>query len=201
MKSNRKSSKKKPANEAVSWISLSDEQGVNNPMTTKKPVGPLLFLALYLLIAPCTAESRTNIDISIGINVPPVFVPYGPPELVFIPGTYIYFIPGIEPDIFFYQGYWYRFYQRHWFRSGSYSGRWLYIPPSRMPRPLLHVPPDYRRHVPPGYSRERIPYRHLEQNWRRWERERYWERHPEKGWHKNEGRSHGKGQGKEKHGR
>jgi len=167
-------------------------------MTTKRLIVPLLFLALFTLCAPYPAESRTNIDINIGINVPPVFVPYGPPELVFIPGMYVYLIPGIEPDIFFYQGYWYRLYQRHWFRAGSYNGRWVYIPPSRMPRPLLHLPPGYR-HVPPGYVRERIPYGHLEKNWKKWERERYWERHPEKGWHTKEKRGHREGGKKEKH--
>ena len=72
--------------------------------------------------------------------------------MVVIPGTYVYLIPDIDMDVFFFSGFWYRPSGGHWFRGCSYNGPWAYWPDDRVPRPLLSLPPDYRR-VPPGYRR------------------------------------------------
>lgn len=118
---------------------------------------------------PAAAEVHAGISI-----VPPPVVFSSPPAVVVIPGTYAYFIPGIQAEIFFYRGYWYRPYKGYWYRAHRYDGPWVYIAPGRVPPPILHVPPDFRR-LRPGY--ERIPYSHLRKNWKRWEREHYWDRH------------------------
>ena len=39
---------------------------------------------------------------------PPAYAPVAPPDMALIPGTYVYFVPGVSADIFFYHGYWYR---------------------------------------------------------------------------------------------
>ena len=129
-------------------------------------------LALISMGYPAKADARVDVS----IVLPPLVLP-GPPEVVVIPGTYAYFVPGIEADIFFYHGYWYRPHRGYWFRASRYDGPWGRIAVGRVPRVLINIPPDFRR-VPPGF--ERIPYGHLRKNWRTWERDRYWERH--EGW-------------------
>ena len=63
--------------------------------------------------------------------------------MVVIPGTYIYAVPDIDVEILFYQGYWYRPHEGHWFRSKSYNGPWAYLDSHRVPRALFDLPPDY----------------------------------------------------------
>jgi hypothetical protein len=159
-------------------------------MDPKKIVFAFL-IAASLICSVHPAESRTNVNINVGIGVaPPAFVFPAPPEVVVIPGTYVYFVPGIDVDILFYHGYWYRPYEGRWYRARSYAGPWGYIGPGRVPHVLLELPHDYR-HIGPGY--ERIPYGHLRKSWRQWERERHWdrgERHERGRGH--EGREHGR---------
>jgi hypothetical protein len=138
-----------------------------------------MFTVLFvgtMLLTPMSLSNRgfAQVNINVGINVPPpppLVIP-APPSMFVIPGTYIYFAPEVEVDIFFYHGYWYRPYQGHWYRSGSYNGRWVYIAPKKVPTVLLNLPPDFRR-VPPGH--QRIPHEQLQKNWRTWEKEKHWE--------------------------
>lgn len=140
--------------------------------------GILTFLLTAVFTASsvlCLSGGARGADVHVGIGiVPPPVVFSAPPSVFVIPGTYAYYIPGIQADIFFYRGYWYRPYRGYWYRAHRYDGPWVHIGPRRVPGPVLHVPPDFRR-LRPGY--ERIPYGHLRKNWRRWERERYWDRH------------------------
>ena len=136
-----------------------------------------MFIGLFVGTMFLTLMGLSNRSFAqVNINVPPpppVIIPAPPPMFV-IPGTYVYFAPEVEADIFFYHGYWYRPYQGHWYRSGNYNGRWAYIAPKRVPTVLLNLPPDFRR-VPPGH--QRITHEQLQKNWRTWEKEKYWERH------------------------
>ena len=135
----------------------------------------LVFIGAIFLVSlgfPGRGVARVSIDIQVG---PPPLVISGPPEVVVIPGTYVYFVPGIETDLFFYGGYWFRPHEERWFRSENYNGPWIYIARENVLDVLFHLPRDYR--AMSGYRH--IPYRNLSRNWRTWEREKYWERH---GW-------------------
>jgi hypothetical protein len=115
-----------------------------------------------------------GVHVNVGIDVPlPVFEIPAPPAVVVIPGTYAYFAPDADVDILFYHNYWYRPYRGRWYRGLGYNGPWSFVPETRVPGVLLHLPPGYR-HMQPGY--ERIPYGQVKKNWRNWERERYWDR-------------------------
>jgi hypothetical protein len=105
---------------------------------------------------------------------PPAYTMPAPPQVLPIPRTYAYYVPGINIDVFFYQGYWYRPYGTYWYRAASYNGPWVYIPGPRVPHVLVTLPPGWRR-VPPGYRP--IPHADLQRNWRRWERDRHWDGH------------------------
>ncbi len=127
--------------------------------------------ALAILIG-FSAQSDARVNIGIGINIP-AYTFAAPPPLVVIPGTYAYFVPDVDVDILFYQGYWYRPYDGRWYRARAYNGPWAYIGVGRVPRVLVGLPHDYRR-VYAGHRH--IEYRDFNRNWRRWERDRYWER-------------------------
>jgi len=160
-----------------------------------------IFLGIIILISMGYSNRViAEVNINVGINVPPpppLAIP-APPPVIVIPRTYVYFAPKVEVDIFFYHGYWYRPHQGHWYRSTSYNGRWVYIPPKKVPPGLLNLPPDFR-HVPPGH--QHIPHGQLKKNWKTWEKEKYWDRHGGKEWHGDEKWEHnqGKGRGKGRH--
>lgn len=133
----------------------------------------LLFAVCAAALAAFTAPPAVaEVDVHVNIGVPlPEVVIEAPPALVVIPGTYIYVAPDIDADIVFYQDYWYRPYRGVWYISTGYNGPWRAV--RRAPPAVLNLPPNYRRSV---YNHERVPYGHVKQNWRNWERDRYWER-------------------------
>jgi hypothetical protein len=127
---------------------------------------------MMLLLSGFSGQSMAGIHIGISIPPPPIFVFSAPPELVVIPGTYVYYCPDAGFDIFFYGGYWYRPYGGYWYSSVSYGGPWVYI--AGPPPVLLSLPADFRIIV---RGERRIPFGELHRNWRAWERNRYWEHH------------------------
>jgi hypothetical protein len=133
----------------------------------------LVIGALLLVLTGSANKSEAGISVNIGVNLP-AYRFAGPPEVVVIPGTYVYMVPDIDVDILFFQGYWWRPYKGHWYRSRDYKGSWRYVEPRRIPRGLRGLPHDYRHRLSPGY--ERVPHRDLERNWKKWEREKYWDR-------------------------
>ena len=164
----------------------------------KKKVFLLLaFLGAMLLVPPGfvgNSSAGVNVNIGIGLPVapavvypaPPPVVVEAPPEMEVIPGTYVYYAPGVNVDLFFYHGFWWRPYEGRWYRSRGYRGPWAFIPVRRVPRPVFALPPGWRER--PGY--ERVPYGEFRGNWRRWERERHWDRDEDhdRGWHGMHGR-------------
>lgn len=128
---------------------------------------------LWLILVGQPAVAGVNVGIGIGIDLPlPVFTFQAPPELVVVPGSYVYYVPDVDHDIRFYQGYWYRSWNNRWHRARSYNGPWAFIGPRYVPAPVFRLPPDYRRRV----IYERVRYDDVNRHWRRWERERYWEK-------------------------
>ncbi len=133
-------------------------------------------------------------DININIGPPPPVVIQSPPPMAVIPGTYVYIAPNVSANLLFYHGQWYRPHRGHWFCAPSYNGPWAHIAPAGVPRPILDLPPGYRK-LPPGH--QRIPYQKVKGNWEKWEREKHW--HQDKGWgapgkggHEEAARGHGR---------
>ncbi len=164
-------------------------------MKTRWVLSAAVLAALFGLFVPVTGNAEVNVNIT--VPLPGLVLP-APPGLVVVPGTYVYYPPAVDADIFFYHGYWYRPYRGGWYIAGGYNGPWRSIGPRRVPGPLLGLPPAYRR-IPPRH--EHVPYPVVERNWRNWERERYWEgrryegreRGEHRGWDGDEGRGHGRG--------
>ena len=147
----------------------------------------LFFGVFVVAVFGIPANGAAGVDINIGINVPPPprIVVSAPPAVVVIPGTYVYFAPSLDVDIFFYHGYWYRSHHGHWYRATSYDGRWVFVENHKIPYGVLHVPQNFRR-LPPGYRQ--VSHREFQQNWRAWEKDKYWERYEH--WHHRERDGH-----------
>jgi len=131
-----------------------------------------------------------GVNVSVGNNLPAVRFA-APPDVVVIPGTYVYMVPDIDVDVLFYQGDWWRPYEGRWYRSQDYDGQWSYVEPGRIPSGLRALPQDYRHRLSPGY--ERIPPGDVKRNWKQWEKEKHWDRRSEhdrgeQGGHDREGR-------------
>jgi hypothetical protein len=107
-------------------------------------------------------------------DAPPAYAFPAPPEVVPVPGSYVYFVPGIAAEVLFYHGYWYRPYGGRWYLARSYNGPWGFVGPRGVPRALMTLPHGYRT-GPPGFRP--IPHAELQRNWGRWERERRWDGH------------------------
>lgn len=120
--------------------------------------------------------SKAQADVSIGINIgpPPIVVPQ-PPEVVLVPQTDVYFVPGVEFDVFFYGGYWWSPRGDRWYRARSYDGPWGVVAPRFVPRPVYRVPHDYRM----IYEHEHhIPYKEWKHRRKHYEKERKkWKKH------------------------
>lgn len=129
-------------------------------------------IGVVLLVLLLSLPAFAAISVKVSIPLPRLVIT-APPALVVIPGTYVYFAPDVGADLVFYQGYWYRPYEGHWFRSMEYNGHWEPIHVNMVPAPLVSLPPNWRA-APAGY--ERMPYRHVKQNWNSWERDRHWDR-------------------------
>ena len=114
---------------------------------------------------------------------------YGPPPIVFdeppyvivVPDTYyVYAVPDINVELYFWNGWWWRLWESRWYRSRYYDRGWYYY--KAIPSFYFDIDLGWR-----GCYRDRnwyghrwnyyrIPYHRLEQNWKSWQNDRHWER-------------------------
>ncbi len=136
-------------------------------------------VVLFLLMGFSNA-GVADVNIGIGINLPPVIAFAGPPNVVVIPGTYVYVAPDVPEDLFFFQGYWWRPWRGSWYRSRHYNEGWgLYRnPPYELRRIPSHWRDEYRDHHWRGreWNYDRISHPDLQRNWWRWEQNQRWDK-------------------------
>ena len=143
----------------------------------KKLLFGTLLLALVLVL-PIPTMAGVNVDINISLPPPIAFA--APPELIVLPGTYIYVVPDADADIFFYGGWWWRPWQGRWYRSHYYNSGWGYY--QSVPSFYSGIPSswrnDYRNHRWGGqqWNYQRIPQQQVQRDWQRWEKNKYWEK-------------------------
>ncbi len=155
-------------------------------------------------------QAQANGSFRVVVAAPPAIVVAGPPDLIVIPGTYVYVAPDLDADLYFWDGWWWRFYEGRWFRSSYYDRDWVYY---------RSVPVFYRQ-IPSGWRAEfrghswqgrywnykRVPYSSVQQNWGNWKRDRYWERQggwgmEDRGDQGEQGKNRGRGRGHSRGGR
>jgi hypothetical protein len=136
----------------------------------------MLLGLLFLFPVPTMA----GVDVGVSVSLPPLVVFASPPEVVVIPETYVYVVPDVDADIFFYDGWWWRLWEGRWYRSRSYDSGWGYY--RRVPSFYTRVPSgwrnDYREHRWGGHqwNYQRIPHQQLQQNWSTWKKSNHWEK-------------------------
>src|SRR3990172_4206164 len=133
-------------------------------------------LLTLVLAFPVTAMAGVDVSISL----PPLIVFAAPPEVVVIPETYVYVVPDLDVDIYFYNGWWWRPWEGRWYRSRRYNTGWAYY--RSVPSFYVSIPSgwrnDYREHRwgRHQWNYQRIPHQQVQQNWRNWEKSRHWEK-------------------------
>jgi hypothetical protein len=133
----------------------------------------LFFLCTVGLLMPAEGLSGdVDLHIGIGFPLPPAVVISAPPAVYPIPGSYAYFAPDVGFQLFFNSGYWYRPYNGYWYRAAYYNGPWDYLPPSRVPVIFNRYNYNYYRYYRIPTGQRLIPYGHLRDHWREWDRDR-----------------------------
>jgi hypothetical protein len=111
--------------------------------------------------------------LSIGINIPAY------PQLAPIPGYPVYYAPGLNANLFFYDGLYWVLAGDDWYYSSWYDGPWYLAEPELVPDFILRVPVLYYRSPPPYFLHwnRAAPPRWGEHWGRAWEqRRRGWDR-------------------------
>ena len=128
--------------------------------------------------------SQVSVQVGVGIALPPPIVFQAPPRVVVLPGTYAYAVPDVADDLYFVDGYWWRPWQGHWYRSRYYDRGWgAYANvPSFYGNLNQNWRSDYRDHHWDGqqWDYEPMPYDHVEKNWKSWKQKDYWKK--DKSW-------------------
>jgi hypothetical protein len=136
-----------------------------------------VFLAL-LLAAPLLTPAGAGAND--GIGLPPPIIFGAPPQLIVLPETYVYVVPDVNADIYFYDGWWWRPWEGRWYRSAYYDSGWAYY--RRVPGFYVWIPSgwrdDYRDHRWKGHpwNYQRLPHQQVQQNWKGWKKEKHWEK-------------------------
>jgi len=119
-------------------------------------VASILVAAATGLLGAIPAQAD---NLSIGINIgspPPPIIVAMPPQLVVVPGTPVYYAPGLNVNFFFHKGRYYTFHNGAWFVGAAHNGPWTFVAVEHMPQPILAVPVQYYK-VPPGHWKKGGP--------------------------------------------
>jgi len=102
----------------------------------------ILGTIILLLATAVPAPSKADVDVRVGISLPPIVFP-APPEMVVLPDTNgVYVAPDIDIDLFFWNGWWWRFWNGGWYHSHYYDRGWAYY--GRVPSFYFYVDPYWR---------------------------------------------------------
>lgn len=110
-------------------------------------------LSMFLgLSAVASAQLRIGVGVAlpgvrVGINVPAY------PNLAPIPGYPVYYAPGLDYNLFFYDGLYWVYTLDNWYYSTWYDGPWYFVQPDWVPDFLLRIPILYYRRPPPYFLR------------------------------------------------
>jgi len=143
----------------------------------KSVIVAIILLSAYVV----PLQARAEVNVSIGISLPPPIIFGAPPAVIVLPDTAgVYVVPDIEGDLYFWGGWWWRPWGGGWYRSYYYDRDWGYY--GGVPVFYYDVDPGWRVYYRDQnwyghrWTYERIPHQQLQRNWKTWDRERYWER-------------------------
>jgi hypothetical protein len=110
----------------------------------------IIAMCLSLVLAPAVnAQVSVGIDVpgvSIGIDVPTY------PQLVLVPNYPVYYAPGLDTNMFFYDGLYWNYDGTNWYSGSWYNGPWNTVDPMGVPLFVLRVPVSYYRQPPAFFA-------------------------------------------------
>jgi hypothetical protein len=129
-------------------------------------LGGALALMVGLAIVPAHAQAgvSADVDIHIGNRPAPMVVFEREPDVVLVPSTRVYYVGGLDYDLFRYGQYWYINDGGYWYRARNYRGPFAQISFNYVPQSIVVVPARYHRHPlhphggPPGQMKKRMRY-------------------------------------------
>jgi hypothetical protein len=119
-------------------------------ITAPVPPLPVVVVPAPVVVAPAPQPPVVVAPAPVVVAPPPP--PRVGPQVVIIPGSGVHYVPGVDFNMFVYEGHYYSFHHGTWFRASRHSGRWKAVDVRHVPRPVRHVPVEYYR-VPPGHAR------------------------------------------------
>jgi hypothetical protein len=105
------------------------------------------------------------------------------PELVALPGSWIYAVPEHDGEVFFVEGLWWRRHEDRWYRSHYHDRDWRSF--DGTPYFAREIPENWKTLVLASRWRnrewqfERISHLDVQRNWLSWKSERHWDWNPE----------------------
>ncbi|HEY2387157.1 MAG TPA: hypothetical protein VGK30_09360 [Candidatus Binatia bacterium] len=109
----------------------------------------LAVVALTISLAgayPSTAYARVDVHVGIAIPPPPVVTFESEPQVVVVPQTQVYYVPGLDYDFYRFGGWWYVNRDGYWYSSRSYHGPFGPIAFERVPHAIVAIPASYHHH-------------------------------------------------------
>ena len=118
----------------------------------------LVLAATLSLVSGASAVTRVSADLNVhlGSRPAPVVVFEREPDVVLVPSSRVYYVGGLDYDLFRYGQYWYINDGGYWYRARNYRGPFGQIRYETVPRQIVVVPERYHRHPmhphggPPG---------------------------------------------------
>ncbi len=102
---------------------------------------------LVISIVPRAFAADVDVNIYLGNPPPPAIVFEREPELIVVPETRVYYLPGlVDYDLYRYSDWWYVNKEGYWYRAKSWRGPFVAI--RLAPGVLLSLPATYRHHPP-----------------------------------------------------
>jgi len=103
-----------------------------------------LVMLCMLLGTGAATTATAQVSVNIGINLPSY------PQMARVPGYPVYYAPGVNSNLFFYDGMYWAYQGDNWYAGSWYNGPWELVSPNFVPLYVLRVPVRYYR-SPPMY--------------------------------------------------
>ena len=95
-------------------------------------------------------QERGGVPPAQGKSAPSVVV-LAPVRYILIPGTSIYYVEGVKPEVFYVGGNFYVQFNGVWHHGPDYDGPWALATPNTLPPGLKgQSPPGLKRRIPPS---------------------------------------------------
>jgi len=143
----------------------------------------IFILGISLSLANCLMTGTVAVRSELKANQPKTDKPkvmlsitVENPQLLVIPGTYVYWYDAGDSDIFFYAGVWWRHWEGNWYRASHYRGNWVRVEIKSVPLSIIKLPTNWKGRM---HRAPRVSSYEAQENWQRWENSHYWEK---RGW-------------------